>query len=80
MATSGPKAAFDASESCSSILRNEWTTALQPKGSHPPAVEQDPQLEQNRKDLLASDLTSLTLGQLLGMVLSGVSLGERRAH
>lgn len=28
----------------------------------------------------ASDLTSLTLGQLLGMVLFGVSLGERRAH
>ena len=74
------EAAFDASGSCASILRDERKTALQPTGSDPPAVEQDPQLEQNLKDLLASDLASLTLGQLLGMVLSGVSLGERRAH
>ena len=35
---------------------------MQPTGSDPPAVEQDPQPEQNRKDLLASDLASLTLG------------------
>ena len=53
---------------------------MQPTGSDPPAVEQDAQLEQNLQDLLASDLPSLTLGQLLGMVLSGVSLGERQAH
>ena len=74
------EAAFDASGTCASILRDERETALQPTGSDPPAVEQDPQLEQNLKDLLASDLASLTLGRLLGMVLSGVSLGERRAH
>ena len=74
------EAAFDASGFCASILRDERKSASQPTGSDPPAVEQDPQLEQNLKDLLASDLASLTLGQLLGMVLSGVSLGERRAH
>ena len=53
---------------------------MQPPESDPPASAQDAQLEQNLKDLLASDLASLTWGQLLGMVLSGVSLGERRAH
>ncbi|MDE0124857.1 MAG: hypothetical protein OXN97_09815, partial [Bryobacterales bacterium] len=53
---------------------------MQPPESDPPASGQDAQLEQNLKDLLASDLASLTLGQLLGMVLSSVSLGERRAH
>ncbi|MDE0627169.1 MAG: transposase, partial [Bryobacterales bacterium] len=53
---------------------------MQPPESDPPAIGQDVQLEQNLKDLLASDLASLTLGQLLGMVLSSVSLGERRAH
>ena len=59
------EAAFDASGTCASILRDERETALQRTGSDPPAVEQDPQLEQNLKDLLASDLASLTLGQLL---------------
>ena len=53
---------------------------MQPPESDPPASGQDAQLEQNLKDLLASDLASLTLGQLLGIALSGVSLGERRAH
>ena len=45
---------------------------------HPPATAQDSQLPQNLKDLLASDSASVTLGRLLGMVLSGVSLGERQ--
>ena len=53
---------------------------MQPTGSDPPAIEQDSQPAPNLPDLLASDLASLTLGQLLGMVLSGVSLGERQAH
>lgn len=43
---------------------------------HPPATEQDSQLPQNLKDLLASALPTVTLGQLLGTVLSGVSLAE----
>ena len=74
------EAAFVASPSCPSILRSERKTALQPPESDPPASGQDARLEQSLKDLLASDLASLTLGQLLGMVLPGVSLGKRRAH
>ena len=74
------EAALEASGSCASILRFKRDTALQPAGSDPPAVEQDPQPEQNLQNLLASDLLPLTLGPLLGMVLSGVSPGERRAH
>ena len=74
------EAAFDTSGSCSSILCNERNKALEPADSDPPAIEHDSQSVRNLSYLLASDLASLTLSQLLGMVLSGLSLGERPAH
>ena len=40
---------------------------MQPTDSDPPAIERDFQPAPNLRDLLASDLASLTLGQLLGM-------------
>lgn len=62
---------------CSAILRSDRKAALQPTPSDPPAVGQDSQLEQNLEDLLASGLAYLTLGQFLGMVLSGVTARPR---
>ena len=79
-AVGGPRGRVQRFRILPSILRSERKTALQPPESDPPASGQDSQLELYLKDLLASDLASLTLGQLLGMVLSCVSLGERRAH
>lgn len=61
-------------------LRSKRKTALPPTESDPPAVEQYPRLVRSLQDLLASDLASVTFGQLPGMVLSGVSLGEHQAH
>lgn len=62
-----------------SILRSDREAVLQPTPSDPPAVEQESLLGQKLKELLAPDLASLTFGQFLGMVLSGVSLGESQA-